>query len=63
MITDTRIDGRSLIIEYNYDANIPSVSQDTLQEFATDLHIKDFESSTTHWAVKKVGIVSPPVRT
>jgi hypothetical protein len=56
MMADARIVGRNLILEYNYEANVPGVAQDILEEFASDLHIKEFELSTTHWAVKKVDL-------
>lgn len=52
-ITDARIDGREVKIEFAYESGIPAILQSTLESFRRDLDIKDFEFSTTHWAVKK----------
>jgi hypothetical protein len=53
IITDARLDGKQVVVEYNYEPNMPALSQGILQNFAKDLDIKEFELATTHWAVKK----------
>lgn len=56
IITDARLNGRQITLEYNYEPNVPPVAQGVLEEFARDLDIKEFEFSTTHWAVKRVDL-------
>jgi hypothetical protein len=51
-ITRARIDGRDIVLDYTYDLGIPAVPNKTLQGFAADLDIKDFQFSRTHWSVK-----------
>lgn len=52
-ITDARIDGKEVKIEFNYELGIPAIPQGILETFRRDLDIQEFEFSTTHWAVKK----------
>lgn len=52
-ITDARIDGKEVKIEFNYELGIPPIPQGILETFRRDLDIQEFEFSTTHWAVKK----------
>jgi hypothetical protein len=55
-ITRARISGRDIVLEYVYDSEIPPMTNKELEEFATDLGIKDFEFHRTHWAVKDTDI-------
>src|SRR5271166_1423021 len=51
-ITRARMNGRDIVLEYAYDLGIPAVPNTTLQRFAADLEIDEFEFVRTHWAVK-----------
>ena len=51
-ITRARIDGRDIVLDYTYDLGIPPVPNKVLQGFATDLEIKEFQFSRTHWSIK-----------
>jgi hypothetical protein len=55
-ITRARIDGRDIVLDYTYDLGVPSVPNVILQRCATDLEIKDFEFSRTHWSVKNADL-------
>jgi hypothetical protein len=54
-ITRARMN-RQIVFEYTYDLGIPAVPNKTLQGFAADLDIDDFEFSRTHWSVKDVDL-------
>jgi hypothetical protein len=52
-ITRARMNnGRDIVLDYTYDLGIPAVPNKTLQGFAADLDIQDFQLSRTHWSVK-----------
>lgn len=44
--------GREFVLEYNYDATIPPLTNRHFQSFASELGIADFQFSRTHWSVK-----------
>jgi hypothetical protein len=56
LITGARIYGKEVIVEYSYEPSVPGASQAMLEEFASDLDMKEFEFSRTHWAVKCVDL-------
>lgn len=55
-ITRARTSGQNILLEYAYDADIPSIPNSVLSTFATDLDIEDFEFYRRHWAVKDVDL-------
>jgi FRG domain len=44
--------GRSILIEYEFDPEIPSIPFSSLEPIAPLLDIRDWEMNRTHWAVK-----------
>lgn len=44
--------GRNLLIEFEFDQNIPPIPFDAIKPIAPLLDIRDWEMSRTHWAVK-----------
>lgn len=55
-ITRLRQNGRDLVLEYAYDAQLPAIQNRALVEMAADLEIAEFEFFRTHWAVKDVDL-------
>ena len=51
-ITRARLSGGDVLLDYTYDLTIPPVPNKTLQGFAPDLEIEEFQFSRTHWSVK-----------
>lgn len=51
-ITNARVDGREIQIDYVFESGVPSISNTKLQELQRELGIDSFEFSRTHWAVK-----------
>ena len=51
-ISNARLSGSNVALDYAYDLRIPGVPNRLLQGFAGDLDINDFEFSRTHWSVK-----------
>jgi hypothetical protein len=44
--------GRNLLIEFEFDQNIPPIPFDAIKPIAPLLDIRDWEMNRTHWAVK-----------
>jgi FRG domain len=44
--------GRSILIEYEFDLEIPQIPFSSIEPIATLLDIRDWEMNRTHWAVK-----------
>lgn len=44
--------GRNLLIEFEFDHNIPPILFDAIKPIASLLDIRDWEMNRTHWAVK-----------
>lgn len=56
-ITDARISGTEIRLEYFYDPAIAGIPNTVLEEIRSDFGISDrFEFSRTHWAVKDVDL-------
>jgi hypothetical protein len=55
-ITRVRMNGPNIVLEYTYDLSVPAIPNKTLQAFAADLDINNFEFSRTHWSVKDVDL-------
>jgi hypothetical protein len=55
-ITRARMNGPNIVLEYTYDLTVPAVPNKTLQAFATELGINNFEFVRTHWSVKDVDL-------
>jgi hypothetical protein len=51
-ITRARLNGHDIALDYTYDLSIPAVPNKILQGFASDLDIKEFQFSRTHWSLK-----------
>ena len=51
-ITNARIDGRDIQIDYVFEPGVPLISNAELQELQRELGIDSFEFSRTHWAIK-----------
>ncbi len=43
-------------LEYYYDPSIPPLTNGIIEDLASDLDIRDFEFSRTHWAVKDIDL-------
>jgi hypothetical protein len=55
-ITRARIIGENVALEYTYDLDTPTILNSSLEGFAADLDIADFEFFRTHWAVKDIDL-------
>lgn len=55
-ITNARVSGREIVLEYAYDPLVPPFTNKALQGFAADLDIDDFQFYRTHWSVKDVDL-------
>ena len=55
-ITNARVSGKDVVLEYFYDPAIPPLTNSQLRALAGELDIADFEFSRTHWAVKDVDL-------
>lgn len=44
--------GRAILIEYNFDPNLPKIPFSSIKLIAPLLDIRDWEMNRTHWAVK-----------
>jgi hypothetical protein len=55
-ITRARLNGQNIALDYAYDLDVPSVTNQILRGMSTQLDIEDFEFSRTHWAVKDVDL-------
>lgn len=52
IITYASVSGRDINLEYVYDPSIPPIKNSKIQEFSSELGMKDFEFHRTHWAIK-----------
>ena len=55
-ITDARIDGRDIVIDYAFDSAIRQIANSKLQELERELGIDSFEFTRTHWAIKSADL-------
>jgi hypothetical protein len=55
-ITRARMSEPNIILEYAYDAGIPSLPNETLEKLAADLDVKASQFYRTHWSVKDVDL-------
>lgn len=51
-ITRARMDGSEILLDYSYEPEVPAIPNGVLADFATELEVRDFEFSRTHWAIK-----------
>jgi hypothetical protein len=61
-ITRARINGRDIVIDYTFDAGIPTIPNRILQSFSIDLDIADFQFQRTHWSVKEPDLFRALIR-
>jgi hypothetical protein len=47
---------KKLILDFEYDGDVPPISNSFLERIAPDLHITPDEFGTEHWAIKRVNI-------
>jgi hypothetical protein len=50
--------GRKLLVEFEFDQNIPPISFETIKPIAPLLDVRDWEMNRTHWAVKDEDLFS-----
>jgi len=55
-ITRARINGKDIVLDYAYDANIAAIPNEALQQVAAELDIENFQFSRTHWSIKNADI-------
>lgn len=55
-ITEARMSGRDVALEYFYYPDIPAITNSVLQGCAADLDVADFQFSRTHWSIKDVDL-------
>ena len=51
-ITRARLTSGDVVLDYTYDLTIPPIPNATLQTFAREHDIEDYQFSRTHWSVK-----------
>lgn len=55
-ILSARENGRDIVLEYVYDQSIPPLTNATIESFAQELDIGEWEFTRTHWAIKDVDL-------
>ena len=55
-ITNIRIAGRDIQLQYVYAPIIPPIRNSQIQEFAAEIDMEDFEFARTHWAIKEADL-------
>jgi hypothetical protein len=55
-ILSARESGRDIVLEYIYDQAAPPLTNATIESFAQELGIHEWELTRTHWAIKDVDL-------
>jgi hypothetical protein len=55
-ILTARENSRDIVLEYVYDQSIPPLTNGTIEAFAQELDIGEWEFTRTHWAVKDIDL-------
>lgn len=55
-ILRARLNGREVTLEYAFDATVPPIPNQRLEQIFTDFDMDRFEFSRTHWAIKDVDL-------
>jgi hypothetical protein len=55
-ITRARTSGQDVTLDYAFDLGVPSLLNNAVRGFASELDIQEFEFTRTHWAVKDVDL-------
>lgn len=55
-ILGARESGRDVVLEYVYDQSVPPLTNGSIEAFAQELDIGEWELTRTHWAVKDIDL-------